>query len=56
MMTFVSVISFAAGGAMIWFAKDKIQALVIGGNALAAKLKAQAVALEAKAAAIGKAL
>jgi hypothetical protein len=56
MMTFVSVFSFAAGGALIWFAKDKIQALVIGGNVLAAKLKAQAAALEAKAAAIKAAL
>ena len=56
MMTFVSVFSFAAGGVLIWFAKDKIQALVIGGNVLAAKLKAQAAALEAKAAAIKAAL
>jgi hypothetical protein len=47
-----SLVSFAAGGALIWFAKDKIQALVIGGNALAARLKTRAAALEAKAAAI----
>ncbi len=56
MTAFVAVISFATGGALIWFAKDKIQALVIGGNALAAKLKAQAAALEAKATAIKAAL
>jgi hypothetical protein len=56
MTTFVTAISFAAGGAFIWFAKDKIQALVIGGNALAAKLKAKAAALEAGAAAIKAAL
>jgi hypothetical protein len=36
--------------------RTKIQALVIGGNVLAAKLKAQAAALEAKAAAIKAAL
>jgi hypothetical protein len=52
MTAFASLVSFAAGGALIWFAKDKIQALVIGGNALAAKLKAQAAALEAKAVSI----
>jgi hypothetical protein len=56
MVTFVSVFSFAAGGVLVWFAKDKIQALVIGGNVLAAKLKAQAAALEAEAAAIKAAL
>jgi hypothetical protein len=32
-----------AGGALIWFCKDKIQALVIGGKALAAKLEAKAL-------------
>jgi hypothetical protein len=38
---------FAAGGALIWFCKDRIQALVIGGKALAAKLEAKAAALKA---------
>jgi hypothetical protein len=56
MTMFISAISFAAGGALIWFAKDRIQALVIGGNAVAAKLKAKAAALEAGAAAIKTAL
>jgi hypothetical protein len=36
-----------AGGALIWFCKDKIQALVIGGKAFAAKLEAKAAALKA---------
>jgi hypothetical protein len=39
---------FAAGGALIWFGKDKIQALVIGANALSAKLHAKADALLGK--------
>jgi hypothetical protein len=41
-------IGFAAGGAVIWFLKDKIQGLVIGANALAAKLHAKADALTGK--------
>lgn len=42
--------SFGAGGAFIWFFKEKIQGLVIGANALSAKLhtKADAVAAAAK--------
>jgi hypothetical protein len=36
------LISFGAGGALIWFGKDAIQRMVIGGNALAAKLHAKA--------------
>lgn len=40
---------FAAGGALIWFGKGKIQALVIGANALSAKLHAQADAIAATA-------
>jgi len=36
---------FAAGGALIWFYKDDIQKLVIGANALSAKLHAKADAL-----------
>jgi hypothetical protein len=42
--------------AAFWSGSQRIQALVIGGNVLAAKLKAQAAALEAKAAAIKAAL
>ncbi len=43
------VLGFAAGGALIWFAKDKVQALVIGANALSAKLHAKADAITAAA-------
>ena len=39
------VLGFAAGGAFIWFAKERIQAIVIGANALSAKLHAKADAL-----------
>jgi hypothetical protein len=37
-----STLGFVGGAAFIWFAKDRIQALVIGANALSAKLHAQA--------------
>lgn len=47
MTAFVATISFGAGGALIWFFKDRIEAIVIGGNALAAKLHAKADALAA---------
>jgi len=40
------VLGFGAGGAVIWFFKEKIQALVIGANALSAKLHAKADALK----------
>lgn len=40
-------IGFGSGGALIWFCKDKIQAVVIGANALSAKLHAKADALKA---------
>lgn len=40
---------FAAGGALIWFAKDRIQAVVIGAEALAARLEAKAVTIKAAA-------
>jgi len=39
---------FVAGGALIWFWKDKIQELVIGANRLSAKLSAKADELKAK--------
>jgi hypothetical protein len=42
---FGDALVFVAGGAFVWFGKTKIQALVIGANALSAKLHAQANAL-----------
>lgn len=36
------VLGFVCGGAFIWFFKDWIQKLVIGANALSAKLHAKA--------------
>jgi hypothetical protein len=39
------VLGFVAGGALIWFFKTKIEALVIDANKLSAKLHAQADAL-----------
>lgn len=41
----ICAISFTAGGALIWFCKDQIQKLVIGANALSAKLHAKTDAL-----------
>lgn len=43
------VLGFAAGGALVWFFKDRIQALVIGANALSAKLHAKADEIAAAA-------
>lgn len=48
MTIFELINSFVAGATFMWFAKPKIQAIVIGGNALAAKLRADAAAIEAK--------
>jgi hypothetical protein len=39
-------LGFVAGGAFIWFAKDRIQSLVIDANTLSAKLHAKADALK----------
>ena len=39
---------FVAGGACVWFFKSTIQRMVIGANALSAKLHAEADALRAK--------
>jgi hypothetical protein len=40
---FVSgMLGFVSGGAFIWFFRDKIEKLVIGANALSAKLHAKA--------------
>ncbi len=44
---FMFSIGFGAGGALIWFGKDKIQQFVIGANALSAKLHAKADAISA---------
>ncbi len=42
------LIGVTVGGAAVWFGKAKIEAMVIGVNALSAKLHAQADALLAK--------
>jgi hypothetical protein len=48
-LTFLGdVIVFVAGGALIWFCKPAIQKMVLGANALSAKLHAQADALAPK--------
>jgi len=41
------VLGFAGGGAIVWFAKTKIQGLVLDANALSAKLHAQADKIKA---------
>jgi hypothetical protein len=50
-MTFLVILGyfgcFIAGVALIWFCKERIQALVIGANALSAKLHAKADAIAA---------
>ncbi|MET4184971.1 hypothetical protein ABIB94_007100 [Bradyrhizobium sp. JR7.2] len=52
-MTFLVILGnigcFMAGGALVWFFKEKIQALVIGANALSAKLHAKADEIAAAA-------
>jgi len=45
MTSILCAISFTAGGGLIWFGKEKIQSLVIGANALSAKLHAKADAI-----------
>ena len=52
MFAVVDIVWFAAGGAAVWFGKDKLLAWYKGAEAFAARLKADAAALEAKAAAI----
>ncbi len=42
------VLGFGAGGAVCWFFKPWIQKMVLGANALSAKLHAEADALKAK--------
>jgi hypothetical protein len=39
-------LGFVAGGAFIWFFKDRIEALVVDANKLSAKLHAKADALK----------
>jgi hypothetical protein len=50
-MTFLVILgnigSFMAGGALIWFGKERIQALVIDANTLSRKLHAKADAIAA---------
>lgn len=46
---FAAGAGFAAGGALIWFGKEKIQSWVMDGNALAARLRAKADAIAAAA-------
>lgn len=41
------IVSFGAGGALIWFGKDTLQKMVLGANALSAKLHAKADAIVA---------
>ncbi len=41
-----AILAFAAGGIFMWFAKESIQKLVLGANALSAKLHAKADALK----------
>lgn len=49
-LTFLGdILVFIAGGALVWFGKDRIQQLVIGANALSAKLHAKADAIAAAA-------
>jgi hypothetical protein len=46
MTWFAGIAGFLAGGALIWFGKERIQALVIDANTLSRKLheKADAIA------------
>lgn len=42
-------LGFGCGGALIWFGRETIEKLVIGANALSAKLHAKADAIAAAA-------
>ncbi len=46
---FGDVLVFIAGGAFVWFCKEWIQRMVLGANALSAKLHAKADAIAAAA-------
>lgn len=47
MIWFASIAAFVAGGALIWFGREKIQALVIDANTLSRNLHAKADAIAA---------
>lgn len=51
-MALIDIPIFIAGAALVWFYKDKFLAWYQGAEKFAAKLKADAAALEAKAAAV----
>ena len=52
-LTFLGdIVVFIAGGALVWFMKDKLIAWWKGAESFAQSLKAKAEAIEAKAAAI----
>lgn len=45
MAWFTGIAGFIAGGALIWFGRETIEKMVIGANALSAKLHAKADAI-----------
>lgn len=45
----VGIVSFVAGGALIWFGRETIQGLVIDANTLSRKLHAKADQISAAA-------
>ncbi|MET4210540.1 hypothetical protein [Bradyrhizobium sp. LA2.1] len=47
MVWFAGIPGFVAGGALIWFGREKIQALVIDANTLSRNLHAKADAIAA---------
>lgn len=55
-LALIDIPVFIAGGALVWFEKDRFLAWYQGAEAFATKLKANAAALEAKAAAIKSAV
>ena len=49
MVWFAGIAGFVAGGALIWFGREKIQALVIDANTLSRNLHAKADAISSAA-------
>ena len=47
MAWFTGIAGFIAGGTLIWFGRETIEKMVIGANALSAKLHAKADAIAA---------
>ncbi len=47
MTVFASVVSFASGGALIWFTKDWIVSKVVGARALVTMLETKAAKIRA---------